>query len=151
MQACRNQVEPLKHSPEWLQLDLFDRFMKGFPVVGPEAREGRFLKRQMKRRSASCLDLWGRDCERVRLAREISSVLKRQFGWPTECFIPDDPFEILMFERAFVDMPAAYAVLDIEDLCPDVAFTESHWRWFLTVTFGEVVDHLLGKRSRSGE
>lgn len=39
-------------------------------------------------------DLWGRDPRRRELSLAVRTLIKEEFGWPNDHFIPDDPFGI---------------------------------------------------------
>jgi len=85
----------------------------------------------------------GNDPQRVRLAQAVCAAAKQEMGWPSDYFIPDDPFDIVFWphEDALDQM---CAVLDIEErleIVIDDAVAES----WAGKTINDIVDYFLTK------
>jgi len=132
--------EPLKFSDHWRNPSGLQQFLLWTPLIGLQFSEAQRLRRQLRQRDPSCLGLWGEDLVRTQLARTISELAEQNLGWPNDYFIPDDAFEVVLWD-CHGDLGSAAALMDIyESLGVDLCEDEKEWDLLSGMTFGEVVD-----------
>ena len=152
-QTSNNAPEPLKFSDRWRNPSGFQRFLLWTPVIGLQFSEAQRLRRQLRRRDPSCLALWGKDLVRTQLARTISDIARRGLGWPNDYFIPQDAFEVVIWDNFGDAFAFAELLMELEDaLGIDLGEDDEEFGRLLTMSFGEVVDLLrtrIGKRGTS--
>jgi acyl carrier protein len=117
----------------------------GMPIIGPQASERRGIITQLKQREASCLAFWSENKQRREAFEAISKIIQRDFGYPNNYFIPEDPFEILFwFWDDFDGMAAVEASMNLEDKF-GISLSEQDFVKMLNMTLGEVVDFIVSK------
>jgi len=132
--------EPLKFSEEWRNPSGLQQFLLWTPLIGLQFSEAQRLQCQLRRRDPSCLGLWGEDLVRTQLARTISDLARRNLGWPNDYFIPQDAFQVVLWD-CHGDLGTVALLVDIyESLGVDLGEDEKEWDLLSGMSFGEVVD-----------
>ena len=72
--------------------------LEALPLIGSAWRTKRFLIAQVSARPWSCLNLWGSDPSVLRTLYVASCCVYTNYAWPSTCFIPDDPCDIIMWD-----------------------------------------------------
>ncbi len=99
-------------------------------------------------RTADCLEVWGRDPERLRVRDTVSGIIQEYLFWPNRVYLPEDPCEILFFDPT-VDLRNAEAWLVLEDtfhLPPDYTMGKNQYTW----TLGKLIDRILSNVRATG-
>ena len=112
--GIQDDVYPLVWPKSKTNPGQLDKSFRGFPVFGPEVRIRKDIMRQLKARESHCLHLWKELPGKTKLFLLIAPIIQRNFGWPNDNYIPDDPLEILIFDDGD-GMAIAEFVMDIED------------------------------------
>jgi len=109
---------------------------------GTKARKAwRAMMRQVHARGPIPAEVWGADPRRYHVASEIAEIIKTAIGWDDTNFIPDDPFDILLW-GSWYDFAEVEAFMQIEiDFGIEVPWEEKE-RLFNS-TFGQVVDYVI--------
>lgn len=137
--SFKDAPEPLNFSGRWRNPSWLQQFLLGTPLIRLQFSEAQRLQSQLRRRDPSCLSLWGEDLVRTQLARTISDVARRGLGWPNDYFIPDDAFEVVLWDCCG-DLGDAAALMAIyERLGVDLCEDEREWALLSGMSFGEVV------------
>lgn len=88
---------------------------------------------------------WGPDRRRVALAEFASRALRRVNNYPNAYFVPEDPFSLIAWDHASVNIDHGFlegAVEEIQGhLHTSLPFTE--WLAFISQPYGFVIDTLL--------
>ena len=127
--------------------DRFQSFLLGMPFIGPEHRTHMLLAAQLQQRDETCLLAWGDACDRIRLARQVSGIIHKWLYWPNDFFIPEDPFEILVWDHTayYSDgFVLSGIVKEFEEFIGET-YTDTFWEAALSLRYGEVIDHLLNR------
>jgi acyl carrier protein len=117
----------------------------GMPIIGPQASERRGIITQLKQREASCLAFWSKNKQRREVFEAISKIIQRDFGYPNNYFIPEDPFEILFWDD-FDGMAVVEASMNLEDKF-GISLSEQDFVKMHNMTLGEVVDFIVSNPS----
>jgi len=144
-----HKVEPLARSKRWKEPTALDNFLMGMPVIGLQASERKSIIAQLKRRDASCITFWSKDKQRLEIFESISKIIQEYFRHSNRYFIPDDPFEILLWEPPGLpgsNLAIEDALMDLEDKF-GISLSEQDCIKMLNMTLGEVVDLIIGKLS----
>jgi hypothetical protein len=92
------KVPPLTWPNEKAHPKTLDQFLRGVPLVGPDARAHRAISRMLKRdRRVDCLLEWGTDPKTYCVVAVCSCIIREYFNWPNVLFLPDDPCQILFW------------------------------------------------------
>jgi hypothetical protein len=75
-------------------------FFIGVRWLGPDLSFFRELKQRQAARTPSQMDVWGSG-RRREIAESLSQAFKKEVGWRTSVFLPDDSFHVLCHEPSF--------------------------------------------------
>lgn len=122
------------------------RFFLGAPFVGTERRIHKFICDQLRSRDETCLDGWGSEGDRREFALRCCALIRRALEWPNALFIPEDPVEILAWDRRSVvidEFRTAVLVEELEKAAGLPKQTDAVWEEAGGLTLGQLVDWLL--------
>lgn len=143
-----NSTKPLEWPVNWATLTPSQKLLMDFPLVGTLDRSFKCIAEQLKHRSEVSRDSWKPFCPKEQtIARVIARIAKEEIGWPNTYFIPDDPFEILLWD-AGEDLLTTSAVERIESDIGLEGMDDDQWKELASQTFGEVVRELLARNVR---
>ena len=133
---------PLSWPSGWDAARIARHPLSWVPFVGPRVRAARDIRAQLRARDRRCADLWGPDPERRRVSDVVCHIIAYCMGWPNDCFIPEDPVEILLWEDSIVGlMRPEQALLMVEEQL-GITFEEGEEvTW--SGTLGEMVDSIV--------
>jgi hypothetical protein len=88
---------------------------------------------------------WGADGRRVALAEFASRALQRVNDYPNAYFIPEDPFSLIAWDHASVNMDHGFFEGAIDKIQEHlhVSLPLTEWYEFLSQPYGSVIDALL--------
>ena len=138
-------IEPLSWPPEWKGKSPRKSLLSGLPFIGPEQKAYKFVAKQLESRASSALELWGKNAERRKLADYCSDLFRAELGWPNGLFIPQDPFEIVSWDRfsTVVDELRIPSIISkIEQHVGIQPLWDEWWSESSKLTYGEVIDRL---------
>jgi len=140
-QAMNNDSsKPLFWPFDWNSLSGLQKSFLEFPFFGARARAHREIISQLTRRSVECLAHWDNFSEKEReLAKKISKIVCKCFAWPNEYFLPDDPFEIMIWERSGDFMATTEAIATIENELGLKQKTSAEWESLMKQNYGKVI------------
>jgi hypothetical protein len=100
---------------------------------------------QLEARPKSAVDEWGDDPDYRAFAARMCEIVRKEIGWPSSNFVPDDPFRVVFWSYAD-DLESVEATIEIEDFVgfpiPDPQL-ERHYRG----TFGAFVAELYALKN----
>ena len=106
----------------------------------------RGIHKQLLARPKPLPGVWGDDPKRLQTARYLCGVLKEEYDWPNNHFIPDDPFDII-FQIPWDDLQIVEVVMRFEeDLKIKIEDKEAEK---FTGTLGDIVAFLVDKQEQS--
>jgi hypothetical protein len=100
------------------------------------------LVHQLAMRTASQQEWETVDPECSHLAAFVARTIKEEFGWPNDHFIPDDPFDLMLFGDEGTGVEVLNAIEDYLEL-PRGLISDEQLEQYCRLTFGEVVTQLL--------
>jgi hypothetical protein len=141
-----HRASPLKWCVDWNHLKPMDRFMMGFPLIGPQRRIYADMLRQLKARPAQASQAWDALGTEMRdAAGSVTKILIESLGWPkTAVSLPEDPADIPFNDRSD-GMAGVEAIMAVERHFA-VEVPESFWINLPKITFGEVIAKLVELR-----
>jgi hypothetical protein len=92
------EIAPLDWPDCWKRQSNLDRFLMHMPLLGPDRRTMRSLRRQLKTRDWRALRAWGSDPLLTSVASELHTIIREELEWPNDRFVPKDRCEILLFD-----------------------------------------------------
>ena len=93
----------------------------------------------MSTRSGESAGSWEAFSRReVNVARSVSSIAKKSLGWPNDNFIPEDPFQIVVWDR-YGDLATVEALAGVEATLGLRKRTTEEWDALLGKSYGEVI------------
>ena len=99
------------------------------------------LKRELIARSRPDALVWGEDPLRIRMGLLACKHIQRNYEWPNDHFVPEDPFDILIL-LPWDDLEIVELVMALEaDL--DMTIADSEVEAWVGTRLGNVVDRLL--------
>jgi len=115
-----------------------------FQLLSPRAKA---VCEQLNRRSANAQDVWGDEGYRGRFSNVVKAMAKLAYRWPTDRFLPSDPYSIVTFNYVWdgADMDGCEHeefYLLLEDLVGR-SISELTVAVLNRLTLGEAVDVLL--------
>src|SRR6266404_815554 len=135
-------IAPLRWPFDWNHLTAWQKMLSLIPFVGPQARAHKDIVYQLRHRSAASIELWNRFSKsEVELARIISKVVKEALRWPNDYFIPDDPFEIVIWDK-HGDMATTETIAAIERKIGVEQKASAEWENLTKKNYGSVVRFL---------
>lgn len=140
-------IQPLSWPPEWSGTGRHRGFLLGVPFVGKQEDVFRHIANQLIERTPDCLELWGSPGRRRTLAAVCAQAIKTGLGWPNALFIPEDPVEILLWDKTayIVDHLIVPEILEKMERAAGVPRQSDEWWESLSEhTFGSVIDRLIG-------
>lgn len=121
------------------------------PVIGALDKSHADIAKQLVEREASYEGQWNAfTIEEKALARTIAQIAMAEMGWPNDRFIPDDPFEIVIWD-AGDGLATGSALSKIERVLRLAQKPESEWKDLATNTLGNVVKRLLSEAITADE
>jgi acyl carrier protein len=99
------------------------------------------IRRQLLQRQAPDPAVWGSDPVRLQTARSLCRWAQKQYAYPNDHFLPDDPFEIV-FQMPWDDLEVVEFMICMEEAY-DIAIADEECRRWRTL--GDVVDSLTIK------
>jgi hypothetical protein len=143
-----NSTKPLEWPVNWAALTPSQKLLMDFHFVGTLDRSFKGIAEQLKHRSEVSRDSWKPFCTKEQtIARVIARIAKEEIGWPNTYFIPDDPFEILLWD-AGEDLLTTSALERIESDIGLEGMDDDQWKELASQTFGEVVCELSARNVR---
>lgn len=122
------------------------KFLKGFPIIGPERSAWRAFRREVADRPEDCLALWKQDEQTLRTRDALINILCVSLGWKGWKFIPADPCDVLFFnprDRDGMDLLDAKYRMERQF---GIKMDKERVLQVRAMTFGELVDAILDKR-----
>lgn len=140
-------ARPLKWCVDWNHLTFWQRFLINAPFWATEDRAYRDILRQLKERSEADLAAWdAQPADVAKLAKELAGMIQAEGIWPSACFLPDDPADIVLaVHMDFTDkwdvLPACCSLIE-KDL--GVEMDRAFWERLEqgTTTYGEAVTEI---------
>ena len=135
------RIKPLRWPKYWRDPTNLQKSLLGVPVIGIQDKTFRELCEQLAARDESRGDEWESE-EDARLAERVTAILARHLGWPSDRFIPRDPFEIVCWDRRAYpnnDLVQLEALLEIEREI-GVGFPDDFWSWSFAQIYGDVIE-----------
>lgn len=140
-------VQPLKFPFDWNRLSSLQKVLLWFPLFGPQVSARRSIIRQLKRRTVNDLKMWDDfSSDEKRIARIVSGIIQNQFSYPNDLFMPNDPFEIMIWD-SLGDLGTTEVVSDIEEKLALKRKDSGEWESLAREDFGTVVSMLLRAKS----
>ena len=141
-------ADPLSWCVDWQHLKPWEKMLMWFPLIGTQRSIYLDLLRQLRTRGPEDRTAWA-ECPRdvAALADRVSEVLTEILGWPeTSVFLPDDPADIVFWDRTG-DLAGVEAIMAVEEeLC--VKMDDEFWENLSTMTYAEVLEKLNLKRAQ---
>ncbi len=112
------------------------------------------MQKTLEERGPIPPELWGNDSKRLEVAQVLSGIING-VGWTSDYFIPDDPFDLLLWGGGY-DLQDVEVIMDIERHFV-INIPENHNEMIGQFTLGQLVDYLIanaacpGAWPRSGE
>ncbi len=88
---------------------------------------------------------WGDDPQRAELALWLCKRIAETIDWPSECYIPDDPMNVLLWEHIYGAGDVVELMLWIDEKL-NIRLSYDDVESWMGHTLGEVVDLLLAGR-----
>jgi hypothetical protein len=112
--------------------------------LGPSEAEHHLLN-QMRVRDPIPHEVWGGDPVRVAFGQEIAAIIGERIGWPNCHFIPEDPFEWVVYVIGGEDLEHTELAMALEATL-GLPIDDVEWEMFMQWTVGEVVDYFRSDR-----
>jgi hypothetical protein len=135
---------PLTFPPEWEGV-INRHFLLGIPIFGPQERVFKAVSAQLMARGPECWAEWGPATPRLALAQFASAALGKATGWPSNIFVPADPFVLVAWNHhavAIDHLEVDGALREIERHVGSTLGRRS-WEALFNGSFGSVIDRLL--------
>jgi hypothetical protein len=141
MSQCEN-IQPLKWPVDWANLTTRQRLLLDAPFIGVLDRAFKGIVVQIQQRPQECPEYWSQFSKREKAVEDaISRIAMEEIGWPNSHFIPDDPFEIIMWDGGD-DLATAAALGRLEKELGLKRKSDSEWQNLASHTYGYVVQRL---------
>lgn len=139
MPSATNAPQPLFWPVNWDELTSWQRLLIGIPFVGSQSKARKGIRVQLAKRTAACLELWkSYSSHEQEVANGLAVYIRDALGWPNKFFIPDDPFEIMIWDY-HGDLATPEVLLGIER-CLGLKKKETlEWEILSKKKFGEIV------------
>ena len=138
--------------PEWwYKQNSFQKMLIGFPFIGPERRLKQDLASQLELRLDSAVDRWIEfsPVEQA-VAKTISNIIKNEFSWPINYFIPEDLFGVMLLDFS-IDMRVESAINIIEASLGVGRRPVFNWEPLFDDQFGDVVKVIADWKTQQGQ
>jgi hypothetical protein len=99
-----------------------------------------FVAKQLTTRKLPTTHSWGDNAHRIALAQSISRVIRDEFQWPNNHFLPDDRLDLLMWSVGDGLTPVSCAFAIERGLAITLGSVTTQWA---DMTLGQLVDHIL--------
>jgi len=100
---------------------------------------------QLSSRPSNIETNWNDNARRLEIFKIINGALENYSKWPNSSFIPEDPFEIVVWDHSAClldDLLIDEALLAIENRF-QVKPPHDFWRRCLSLTYGQVIDEFI--------
>lgn len=101
------------------------------------------LSDQLAKRPKPAPEIWGDGPLRRRIGPFLSRILKENYDWPNDHFIPEDPFSIALL-MPWDDLDVIEVSLQLEDAL-NIEMSNEDIETFFDGTLGDLMDYLIGK------
>ncbi len=144
-------VEPLKMSESLLHPDAGEDLRRLLWITSPARTARKQLRRQVEERpEEECLALWKQNATTLEVRDKVFDALQGGAGWKCRSFVPDDPFDVLVFD-ADDGMDALDVIRRIEKQCGMKCRRSLRYRLLRGMTVGALVDEIVAGRAASTE
>src|SRR5258708_1612454 len=142
-------MEPLRWPEGLRRRTAIDYVLEFIPLIGPafspagrqEAPAIEHITEQLLERKEPNPEIWGSEPLRQEIARSVCRLTQKEFDWPNDRFIPEDPVDIV-FQVPWEDLQIIEFIMSLEEELDIAVSDDDSMAW---KTLGDVVDTAWSK------